>query len=79
MFSSLSISVGGFSDKLPELLQVLVSRLTEVLEQIEAAEDAERSGKSPERSQMLLECLEVQREILLVDEMLPREKFITVR
>ena len=34
---NLSLSVGGFNDKLPELMQVTVERVAKVLEELEAA------------------------------------------
>jgi len=62
---NLSLSVGGFSDQLPELLKVLVARLGEVLSEAEAA--SSDAAAESERAQELLEKMDTQREILLVD------------
>lgn len=62
---SLSLSVFGFSDKLPQLLKVLAARLGEVLLEAEAA--SAENNADDERAQELMEKLETQREILLVD------------
>eukprot|EP00931_Biecheleriopsis_adriatica_P031421 TRINITY_DN18431_c0_g1_i3.p1 TRINITY_DN18431_c0_g1~~TRINITY_DN18431_c0_g1_i3.p1 ORF type:complete len:1119 (+),score=279.20 TRINITY_DN18431_c0_g1_i3:68-3424(+) len=72
---NLSLSVGGFSDKLQDLLKVLMERLVEVLQSAEAAAAASQAAETEEaamealgeRGRELLEKLEVQRQILLQD------------
>ncbi|CAE8650341.1 unnamed protein product [Polarella glacialis] len=69
---NLAMSVGGFSDKLPELLEVVTKRLGEVLVAAEEAAAAQKAaggseGALGERGEELLEKLETQRQILLQD------------
>jgi len=72
---NLSLSVGGFSDKLPELMKVVVERIANVLEEFEATGERMKDVTSEEemiealgeRGQELVEKLEVQRQILLQD------------
>lgn len=72
---NLSLSVGGFNDKLPDLMKVVVERVADVLEEFEAAgkriqdvtSEEELCEALGERGQELVEKLEVQRQILLQD------------
>lgn len=72
---NLTMTVGGFNDKLPELMKVVVEHIANVLEEFEAAgermkecaDEAEVMEALGERGQELLEKLEVQRQILLQD------------
>ncbi|CAE7420757.1 IDE [Symbiodinium natans] len=72
---NLTMSVGGFNDKLPDLLKVVVERIATLLEELETAAEAVKGATSEEelltalgdRGQELLEKLEVQRQILLQD------------
>ncbi|CAE7775584.1 IDE [Symbiodinium microadriaticum] len=72
---NLTMSVGGFNDKLPDLLKVVVGRIATLLEEIETIAEAVKGASSEEellaalgdRGQELLEKLEVQRQILLQD------------
>eukprot|EP00933_Yihiella_yeosuensis_P038391 TRINITY_DN32328_c0_g1_i1.p1 TRINITY_DN32328_c0_g1~~TRINITY_DN32328_c0_g1_i1.p1 ORF type:complete len:661 (+),score=125.69 TRINITY_DN32328_c0_g1_i1:97-1983(+) len=72
---NLSISVGGFNDKLPELWKVVVSRMGEVLDAAEKTAEALKAATNEEeaqealgeRGEELLERLEVARQILLQD------------
>jgi len=63
---NLSISFGGFNDKLPTLAKVVIDHVGKVLADAEAA-TADESDAMDERGQELLEKLEVQRQILLQD------------
>mmetsp|Transcript_39873 Transcript_39873/g.59437 ORF Transcript_39873/g.59437 Transcript_39873/m.59437 type:complete len:435 (+) Transcript_39873:28-1332(+) len=60
---SLSLSVGGFSDKLPDLLAVLLDRMNQVVVDSEASQ--REDGTLTERGQELWERLEVQRQLLV--------------
>jgi len=62
---SFSMSCGGFSHKLSELLDVFLSRLREVAEDCEVAEG--EGGAVSERGMELLSSLEVQRQLLIQD------------
>jgi len=62
---NLSLSAGGFSHKLPELLKVVVARMGEIVEDAEAAVDAD--GNLTERGEELFEKLDVQRQLLVQD------------
>lgn len=61
-----SLSIGGFNDKLTELLEVVTGRIREVLDEAEAAAETE-DGVGGERGQELLQKLESQRDLLLLD------------
>ncbi|CAE7368573.1 IDE, partial [Symbiodinium pilosum] len=72
---NLTMSVGGFNDKLPDLLKVVVERVATLLDEFETAAEAVKGATTEEelltalgdRGQELLEKLEVQRQILLQD------------
>jgi insulysin len=63
---SLSLSVSGFNDKLPELLQVVLARMDEIVAVAASAEDAPDDGDSG-RAHELLQMLDIQRQLLLQD------------
>eukprot|EP00439_Symbiodinium_sp_Y106_P073270 s1796_g13.t1 len=75
---NLTMSIGGFNDKLPDLLKVVVERIATLLEEIETIAEAVKGASSEEEllaalgdrgqeREELLEKLEVQRQILLQD------------
>eukprot|EP00927_Polykrikos_kofoidii_P005304 TRINITY_DN12106_c1_g1_i1.p1 TRINITY_DN12106_c1_g1~~TRINITY_DN12106_c1_g1_i1.p1 ORF type:complete len:1135 (+),score=186.34 TRINITY_DN12106_c1_g1_i1:27-3407(+) len=60
---NLTLAASGFSDRLPELVEVVACRLPELLAELEEAA-VDRGGS---HEQMFLERLEIQRHILLQD------------
>jgi len=75
---NLSLSVGGFSEKLPELLNRILQHIVQVLSEVEesAGVDLESLG---DRGQELLMKLDMQRQVLLQDYgNLTREEPISV-